>query len=63
MSITNKQREKLKTMLVRGARRKVDREECVRRYLAGERVRDIAEDLGVGAMCIYQNLKAAVEGK
>jgi hypothetical protein len=61
MSITEKQREKLQAMLATKGR-KVDREEVVRRYLAGESVVGIAEALRVHTQTIYLNLKAAARG-
>lgn len=64
MAITEHMKAKLAERLGegKGGRRKVDREDVVRRYLAGETVANLAREYEVSTGAIYQNLKAALVG-
>ena len=65
MALTEEQRQALgEKMSHRGAgRSKVNPEDVAKRYLSGERVKDIADSLGVMPETIYAHLRKARDGK
>lgn len=65
MALTEKQRQALAEKLVKSGPKKprVNGEEAVKRYLAGERVKDIAGSYGVLPETIYVHLRKARDGK
>lgn len=65
MTITAKQQEALSVKMSKRGRSqgKVNTEDVVKRYLAGERVLDIAESLGATPETVYVHLRKARDGK